>query len=104
MPLLFALLLLLVVLSLLSEPASKPRGGERGESTVNVGGNCGEDRRFIDSGLEKPRLLPIGDEPFRGESVRPLGGLGRCSLCRLADATPQGDCGRGRSKDARPAT
>lgn len=30
--------------------SSNPRGGDRGESTVNVGPNCGESCRFIDMG------------------------------------------------------
>lgn len=31
--------------------APNPRGGDRGESTVRVGANCGDEWRFIDMGL-----------------------------------------------------
>lgn len=37
--------------SLWSGCAPKPRGGDRGESTVRVGASCGEECRFIDMGL-----------------------------------------------------
>jgi hypothetical protein len=43
-----------------------PRGGERGESTVRVGGSCGDDWKTIDMGLlcRLPGDIP-GDPPFR---------------------------------------
>lgn len=43
-----------------SGDSTSPRGGDRGESTVNVGANCGEDRKLNDIG--RPCRLP--EEPL----------------------------------------
>ena len=77
------------------------RGGDRGESTVNVGASCGEERKFIDIGLlcRLPGNLP-GDPPFLTEYPFVGAKPEWSSRCR-SDVEAQGERERGKSSDAR---
>jgi hypothetical protein len=73
---------------------SCPRGGDWGEWTANVGGSCGVERwKFIEMGRpyrlsDNPRSL--GRSPFECKNWFGLSSVG-----------VHGDCGRGKSREAR---
>lgn len=77
------------------------RGGERGDSTVKLGGICGAVRKFIDKG--HPFLRKPGDFS-RLESIH--GGFDDLTTADTGPfselpPTPHDKLGRGRSRDAR---